>query len=113
VSASPLSWTIRQLALFWLAAALTSAALLGAGALLMPGPWKFWWLLPYRSGVLGAVRLAADVVASLFRERPFETTAVVGVPAVAFSVTAAWCAARLLRRCPPPPLRATDHDADR
>ena len=103
---SPLSWTVKHLALFWLAAALTSAALIALGALVMPGPHKFFWLLPAPAGPLGALRLALDVVWHFFRVRPFETTALVGVPAAALAVTGAWALARILGR-----RGGSDHDA--
>ena len=95
---SPLSWTGKQLALFWLAAAFTAAALVALGAVIAPGPAKFFWLLPAPAGPLGALRLAADLVWRLLRVRPFETTALVIVPSAALAVTAAWALARLFGR---------------
>jgi hypothetical protein len=95
---SPLSWTGKQLALFWLAAAFASATLVALGAVLMPEPHKFFWLLPAPSGPLGAARLAIDVVWHFFSVRPFETTALVGVPAAALAVTIAWALARVFGR---------------
>ena len=95
---SPLAWTGKQLALFWLAAAVASAALLALGAVIAPGPAKFFWLVPAPAGALGALRLAADLVWRLLRVRPFETTALVFVPAAALAVTAAWALARLSGR---------------
>ena len=88
---SPLSWTFRQLMVFWAGAAVIAAVLWKIGGQLQPGPWKFFWLLPARNPAHG-LWLAS---CAFFVTRPFEAVAVLVVPAATLVVTALWIIGRV------------------
>ena len=92
---SPLTWTGKQLGLFWLGAVALAALLVGLGSLSWPrGPWKFFWLLPYPS----RWEVAWHLVRAAFTQRPLEATGLIAVPLLATATTVVWIMARLWRR---------------
>ena len=90
---APLSWTFRQLAVFWVAAILIAVILWMIGARLQPGPWKFLWLIPARNPAY----VLWLVTREFFRIRPFQAAAIVAVPFATIIVTATWVVGRLAR----------------
>jgi hypothetical protein len=94
----PFSWSLRQLGLAWLVAVGASLLLLALGAFSRPAEWRFFWLLPYRGGLLGKLEVAVEFLRQFFAARPLEATALVAVPTLALLVTACWVIGRLLGR---------------
>lgn len=92
------AWSLRQLGLFWVAAASTSALCLIVGRLRNAAPWEFAYVLPYDGTLQSIFRTAAMIVRQAFVERPWEVMALVGVPIVAVAVSLGWVAARVLAR---------------
>jgi hypothetical protein len=95
---SPFSWSLRQLALAWLVALGASLLLLALGTFSRPAEWRFFWLLPYRGGLLGKLEVAGEFVRQFFTARPLEATALVAIPALALFLTACWGVGRLRGR---------------
>jgi hypothetical protein len=61
------------------------------GRRVQPGPWKFLWLLPARSWT-HALWLAT---LAFFQVRPFEATAVLGVPFLTVIMIVVWVIGRV------------------
>ena len=91
---SPLTWTFLQLLVFWSAAIALAGLLWWIGRRVQPGPWKFFWLLPARN-LLHGILLGSI---AFFRFRPFEATALLGVPIATFVITMVWLTGRVLHR---------------
>ncbi len=90
---TPSSWSRRRLVAFWLAAAAVSVLCLIVGRLRNPS-WDFAIALPYDGSMRSIPGSAATVVLGAFVVRPWEATALVGVPVVVITVSLVWIVAR-------------------
>ena len=91
---SPLSWTLRQLLIFWLGALGVATFLRTIDRHRHPGPGQFFWLLPARNLAHG-LWLATRAI---FRVRPLEVFAILAVPLATLLVTGVWAVGRILQR---------------